>query len=428
MNRQMETKIELRSEEVQDIISQVPGWLLRWGISLIFLLIGALLAVSWFIRYPDVIKASVIVTTDPAPINLVSRASGKILLLKKQNENVSKDEVLAVIQTNANYVDVLSLEKKLVNTDIDTHYQHLYLSLKQPTQAGELQSFLNNAIRSLQELTAFQQNDLHLKQIFHLQKQIASYKTLNQNLNEQLGLMQQETALSHEQFKTDSLLLVQKVIAPLDFNKAKGSYLVQQRSLKNTEAYIISNQLQIGGLEKQLTELEIDKSAKEEQLLTATTNGLNELTSQIKKWKENYLFIAPKAGSLAYLGFIENDQFIESGKPLFAILPNSKQLIAKAEMPLAGAGKVKVGQKVNIRLSNYPYEQFGMLRGTVESISEIPEKEKYTVLISLPEGMTSTYNKQLTFRPQLQGDTEIITEDLRVLERVFYQIRKLVSR
>jgi len=422
----MKTNIELRSEEVQDIISQVPGWLLRWGISLIFLLFIALLAVSWFIRYPDVIKASVVVTTDPAPINLVSRAAGKILLLKKQNVNVNKDEVLAVLQTNANYEDVLRLERTLADTENDTDYQHLHLLLKQPTQAGELQSFLNNAIRSLQELTGFQQNDLHLKQISHLQKQIASYKNLNQNLNKQLGLMQQETVLSHEQFKTDSLLFAQKVIAPLDFNRAKSNYLVQQRSLKNTEAAIISNQLQIGGLEKQLTELEMDKNAKGDQLLTGAANSLNELTSQIKKWKENHLFIAPIFGSLAYLGFIETDQFVESGKPLFAVVSNSKQLIAKAELPVAGAGKVKVGQKVNIRLSNYPYEQFGMLRGTVESISEIPEKEKYTVLISLTEGMTSTYNKPLNFRPQLQGETEIITEDLRVLERVFYQIRKLL--
>jgi HlyD family secretion protein len=127
------------------------------------------------------------------------------------------------------------------------------------------------------------------------------------------------------------------------------------------------------------------------------------------------------------LGFIENDQFIESSKPLFAVLPNSKQLIAKAEMPVAGAGKVKVGQAVNIRLHNYTYEQFGMLLSTVQSISDIPEKEKYTVTIGLPNGMTSTYNKKLNFTPQLQGETEIITEDLRVLERVFYEIRKLVQ-
>ncbi|MFM8832546.1 MAG: secretion protein HlyD, partial [Cytophagales bacterium] len=60
----------------------MPGWLLRWGITLIFVLFLGLLAISWFIKYPDVIKATVVVTTNPAPINLVSRTSGKILLLK----------------------------------------------------------------------------------------------------------------------------------------------------------------------------------------------------------------------------------------------------------------------------------------------------------------------------------------------------------
>jgi hypothetical protein len=127
------------------------------------------------------------------------------------------------------------------------------------------------------------------------------------------------------------------------------------------------------------------------------------------------------------LGFIENDQFMENNKPLFAILPHSNQLIAKAEMPVAGAGKVKVGQAVNIRLYSYPFEQFGMLTGKVESISEIPENKKYTATIHLPNGMNSTHNKLLSFRPQLQGETEIITEDLRLLERVFYQFRKLLQ-
>ncbi|MFM8913314.1 MAG: HlyD family secretion protein [Flammeovirgaceae bacterium] len=417
----MEKEIELRSEEVQDIITQMPGWLLRWGITLIFVLFIGLLAISWFIKYPDVIKATVVVTTNPAPINLVSRTSGKILLLKKQNEHIEKGVVVALLQSNASYEDVLQLER--LATENNFAALDMY---NKPLQVGELQTFLNNAVRAQQELTAFEKNELHEKQISHLQKQVATYKRLNQNLQNQLALMQQETSLSRQQFKADSLLYSQKVIALLDFNKSKNSYLAQQRSLKATEATIISNQLQIGTLEKQLTELTVDKDTRQSQLLTAYTNALNELNAQTKKWKENYLFEAPAAGTLAYLGFIEKDQFIESGKPLFALLPNSNQLIAKAEMPLAGAGKVKVGQTVNIRLHNYPFEQFGMLQGKVESISDVPEKEKYTVYISLPTGMTSSYNKPLVFRPQLQGDTEIITEDLRVLERVFYQVRKLL--
>lgn len=416
----MENRIELRSEEVQEIISQVPGWLLRWGISLIFGLFILLLATSWFIRYPDVIKANMVVTTNPAPITLVSRASGKILLLKKPNEFVRKYEIVATLQTSARFEDILRLERKISQTTTKQDFA-------EPLEVGELQSFLNNTKLTFQEWATFQNNELHQKQIIHLQKQIASYKQLNQNLQNQLDLMKEETTLSHQQFKADSLLFSQRVIAALDFNKTKGNYLIQQRSLKSTEASIISNQLQIGALEKQLTEVEIEKNSKEGQLQINYTNSLNELAAQLKKWKENYLFIATTDGTLAYLGFIESDQFVENNKPLFAILPNSNKLIAKAEMPVAGAGKVKVGQLVNIRLDNYPFEQFGMLTGKVESISEIPEKEKYSVLVNLDKGMISTYNKKLNFTPHLQGEAEIITEDLRMLERVFYQIRKLAN-
>jgi multidrug resistance efflux pump len=260
-----------------------------------------------------------------------------------------------------------------------------------------------------------------------LSKQIVSYKSLNQNLQKQLGLMKQEGTLSYQQFKADSILLAQKVIAPLDFNKTKSAYLLQQRGVKSMEASIISNQLQADGLEKQITELEISRTKEESQLQTTADNAIKELAARLKAWKENFLFAAPVDGTVAYLGFIENDQYIESGKPLFALLPTSNKIIAKAELPVLGSGKVKVGQAVNIRLSNYPFEQFGMLQGKIESISEVPDKENYTVAISLPKGMNSTHNKLLSFRPQLQGETEIITEDLRLLERVFYQFRKLIA-
>jgi hypothetical protein len=98
--------LEIRSEEVQEIISHMPSGLIRWGIGLIFFLFVVLLGISWFVKYPDVIKAKVIVTTNPAPVNLVSRSAGKILLLKKDNEAVTKNEVIALIQNNASITDI----------------------------------------------------------------------------------------------------------------------------------------------------------------------------------------------------------------------------------------------------------------------------------------------------------------------------------
>ncbi len=427
MELQTKEALEIRSEEVQEIITQMPGGLIRWGIGLIFFLFVVLLSISWFVKYPDVIKAKVVVTTDPAPINLVSRAIGKITLLKKPNETATKNELIAFLQTNASLTDMAYLEAALTSYEGNTNTTDLFIALDKNIKAGDLQGYVNATVKSLQDLIAFTETKLHEKQIAHLNKQVLSYKSLNRNLQKQLGLMKQEGALSHQQFKADSILLAQKVIAPLDFNKSKSAHLLQQRGLKGMEASIISNQLQADGLEKQVTELEISSVKEQSQLQTSADNAIKELAARLKAWKENFLFAAPADGTVAYLGSIENDQYIESGKPLFALLPTSNKLIAKAELPVLGSGKVKVGQAVNIRLSNYPFEQFGMLQGKIESISEVPDKENYTVAISLPKGMNSTHNKLLSFRPQLQGETEIITEDLRVLERVFYQIRKLIA-
>ena len=46
---------ELRSEAVQNIIGYIPHWIIRWGITVIFLIVLVLLVGSWFFKYPDVI-------------------------------------------------------------------------------------------------------------------------------------------------------------------------------------------------------------------------------------------------------------------------------------------------------------------------------------------------------------------------------------
>lgn len=423
----MRVSLESQTEEVQEIISQMPTGLIRWGISLIFFLFVILLLIGWFLKYPDTLKAKVVVTTDPSPINLVSRTNGKILLLKKANEPVKKNEIIAYVLASAAIEDIFYLETQINSYKKHNNYKELFSQLDKNIKAGEVQSYLNEIIKALQSFIGFDDNKLQVKQTINLRKQMTSYQNLNQNLQKQLDLMRQEGMLSYQQYKTDSLLFMQKVIALIDFNKAKSIFLTQQRSLKSMEASIISNQLQVDNLEKQITELSISSSKEENELKTNIGNAVSALSYQIKNWKENFLFIAPIDGVLAYLGFTEDQQYIEREKPLFAVLPHSTKVIAKGDLPVHGSGKVKVGQPVNIRLSSYPFEQFGMLQGKIESISEVPDHENYSVIISMPKGMTSTHNLSLTFRPQLQGETEIITEDIRLLERIFYQFRKLLT-
>ncbi len=411
-------KISLRSEEVQEIISHVPNGLIRWGVTVIFIVMVSLISTTWFIKYPDLLIAKVVITTNPAPVNLVSRTDGKITLLKKDNQSCHEGEIIAYIQSNADVETVLTLEQELLSKN---HDLILVISL------GDLQPYFSAWLKAQSAISLFHEIEAFDKQIEQLDRQLNTYKKLNKSLISQEHITKQELQLALEKFKTDSILYLQKVTAAMDYNQSKTTWLQQQRAAKTIETTLLTNELQVNQLQKQITELEIQKNEQEQTLQLNAANTNDELLSQIARWKETFLLTATSNGRVGYLGFLENNTFVDANRALFSIIPEAGTLIAQAELPILGSGKVKTGQAVNIRLDNYPFEQFGLLRGTITSISEIPNEEKYYVSIELPNPLITSQNKTLAFKQQLSGTTEIITEDLRLLERFFYQFRRLLN-
>jgi multidrug efflux pump subunit AcrA (membrane-fusion protein) len=410
---------EIRSEEMQEIISHVPAEVTRWGLTVIFFVLLTLIGTTWFIKYPDLLTANVVITTTPAPVSLVSRTGGKITVLKQDNQVCQKDDVVAFIQSNTDVAAVLDLEKKLT--------QHV-TEIKAAGSLGDLQPYYSSLLNAQTAVSIFHQTAAFDKQIEQLNRQLITYQKLNKSLAVQQLITTQELHLALQKFKTDSVLYERKVTAAMDFNQSKTVWLQQQRAAKAIETTRLGNELQVNQIQKQVSDLTIQKAEQEQKLTLAFTNATNELLGQIEKWKETFLFTATGTGRIAHLGFFETDAFVEANKALFSIVPNEGKLMARAELPIRGSGKVKVGQKVNIRLENYPFEQFGLLRGTIQSISEIPSQEKYYVSIELPDQLYTSQKKNLTFKQQLSGTTEIITEDLRLLERFFYQFRSLLKR
>jgi HlyD family secretion protein len=95
-------------------------------------------------------------------------------------------------------------------------------------------------------------------------------------------------------------------------------------------------------------------------------------------------------------------------------------------LPAIGAGKVKVGQKVNIRLDNYPYMEFGMLEGRIANISDIPDQGMYYATVVFPDGLITSYGKALVFTQRLNGTAEIITNDIRLLHRILQPLKHIL--
>ncbi|EDN72481.1 hypothetical protein BGS_1217 [Beggiatoa sp. SS] len=69
-----------------------------------------------------------------------------------------------------------------------------------------------------------------------------------------------------------------------------------------------------------------------------------------------------------------------------------------------------------------------MAQGLVKQISQIPDEMHYVVAAPLANELITNYGNILAFKPKMPGTTEIITEDIRLLERFFKPILSVLKK
>ncbi|MFT0507484.1 hypothetical protein ACMSDT_03565 [Bacteroides thetaiotaomicron] len=102
-----------RSEEVQTIIDRMPTRGATYAIILTTLLILIILTLGFVIKYPDSVDGQISITAHIAPVRLVANTSGKLHLLHENRTSVCEDQVIAYIDNEANYKDILLLDSLL---------------------------------------------------------------------------------------------------------------------------------------------------------------------------------------------------------------------------------------------------------------------------------------------------------------------------
>ena len=311
----METgkKIELRSEEVQEVMGQIPAWIVRWGITLLFVVVLALLVGSYFFIYPDVIETEMTLTSREPVVKVVARSSGKISGLYAFNgQEVKMDALLAVVENPAKTEDVLRLKKLLARYMGEPERLSYYL-LQDVWLLGDIQPAYMD--------------------------------------------------------------LASKDVSARDYRASVG------------------------------------------QLLAA-----------IHAWEMSYCLVAPSDGRVQLLVQEAPNQYLSSGDVFARIVPNEGETwVGRALLPLQRSGKVKAGQRVIVRFTNFPDQEFGIVNGCLSSVSLVPTEDNYMVEIAFPDGLTTNYGKLLPVSHEMKATAEIVTDDLRLIERFFQPLKKILK-
>lgn len=423
--------IDLRSEEVQEILTKVPHWMIRWGNVLFLGLIIMLLFMSWFVKYPDIIPSEVLITTQIPPQKEFAKVTGKInAILVEDSQEVKNNQPLAILENTANYKDIYKL-KTVIDTiqvnsksfsfpidslpilflgDIESQYALFENSYIQYQLNKELQPFSNEAIA----------NKYSISELNKRLRSLQSQKEINKI----------ELEFINKDLQRNKILFDKGVISAQDYENKQLQYAQAERNYKNFESSISQIREGISNANKTFKVTEINRVKEEMVLLKNVIQFFNQLKKAIKDWELQYAFISKINGTISFLNYWSVNQTVNQGDLVFTIIPNkNSSFIAKLKTPAQNLGKVKIGQQVHIKLQNYPDYEFGVLKGKVIHISEISNKDGfYTIDVSLPSKLITSYNKKIEFKQEMRGTAEIITEDLRLIQRFFYQFNKIIKR
>ncbi len=430
-SKEREKRIELYSEEVQEILGNPPGWIFSWGMSLLFSVVILLFLGSWFFKYPDIIVSEITVTTENVPANLVAKHSGKITgLYANDDEQVKKGQIIAVIENPAVTNDVLKVKETLHEFRNDNWLDTSLLARISKTTftLGEIESSFSLFRSKLDEYIKFTVRDYSEKKILALESQMVNYKGLIGQMKKQVSLQLEDLGITSGQYRRDSLLLSQKVLSSADFEKSRMNLLQKKFTVESAKTTLTNARIQNSQLEQQIMELRQERSVQDENFRLSLTQMLSNLKSAIAQWELNYILISPVDGHLTFSKIWTINQNVNSGELVVTVIPSLRgDIIGILKLPVEGSGKVKKDQRVNVKFSNYPYMEFGMVIGKISKISLVPDEKYYLAEVAFPEGLVSNYGKKLSLLPEMTGSAEIITEDMRLIQRFFKPVKSLLK-
>lgn len=421
--------IEIRSEGVQDILSTPPHWMIRWGNTIIFIILLMILMMSYFIKYPEFIPAPIVVTSQNPPEKLEARTNSKIeKIFIKNGEEVKNEEILMVLQSSSNYEDVLKLKKVIDNTEQNSLTQ-FPVSETSKYKLGELQGDYNSFAKALQDEKLFSRLQPYAPENLAANQSLTENKSRIAILQQQRNLEITKYNLSKKNYDRSQSLFDQGVISSMELENEKIKYLQAEQNLKSINISLSQSEESVSNINKTKSGANINSEKDKINYSSQAIQSFEQLRKSLKQWELNYLIVSSTNGKASFQQFWGENQFLKSGDAILSILPSNKDaIVGRMFVPSVNSGKIVPGQKVLIKLDNYRYQEFGIVEGKVQNISLTPDdKGNYYVDIILPKGLKTSYNKTLPFDKELKGNAEIVTQDLRLIERFFYQIRKLLG-
>ncbi|MDE5759393.1 MAG: HlyD family secretion protein, partial [Bacteroides sp.] len=220
--------VELRSEEVQELMNHISPWVVRSGITVLFVIISVILVGCWIFRYPDSLAAEVTLATEEPPAFVLAHATGRLDTLYVENGSMVRTGAgLGVIGNAALTEDVcllVSWMEQWERADYDWRKGRELFAGKR-LRLGEVQAAFAAFITSLSEYVRFMELDYYARKLRSQERQLDGQRAYLQVAEREYAWMEKEVELAQNKYGLDSTLYAGNAMIAAEFEESESRYL-----------------------------------------------------------------------------------------------------------------------------------------------------------------------------------------------------------
>lgn len=416
-----ENDIDLRSEEVQELLGTPPPWIAKWGMLLALILIVVGLTVLYRVPFPETVETTIRIQRENPGVELVAQQNSYVKeVLVDTEDSVKATQAIVAFQTQGHYEDILILEEKLLY--IEKNMDSLLVAYKMPTDliVGELQEALYVFVAKQEALRRMETGDLADMSIEQIRGEIE--KEERQIADER----RRKRQLESERVSIDEIYIREQNL----YQSGRGDYSELRRAqtnksqwdryIQDAETNIKTRQANIAFLRNQLKSTTALSQGSKRSELSQLKATFRTLTIAVQDWQQRHLITSPIDG-VVILDDIKEQGYVEAGKRVAVVLPSAtSNLIGKTTLDLNQSGQVAEGQKVVVDFYSFPAQQYGAVEGIVQKKSKIPtQDDKLAIEVRFPNGLVTSKGHKLEVGQDMAGKMTIIIQEKRLVEWLF---------
>lgn len=398
--------------ELANAIRHLPPLYTRVLVAGICLAVTGAIAWATFSKVDEVAVASgqVIPSTQVQPMRPLT--SGLIRDIKiTEGKHVQKGEVLVQLDPTSSQAEVERLEK-LVRLERDTLLR-LEAERTKHTQVGPV---LQNQLLA-SRLKEFR--DRQTAAIAETQRQ----QSVLRSAQVQMRRLQSDLQYASQKAQAFNTLLAQGAVPRFDYLDARNKVDTLQ-----TEIAVQAQEIRQAKQAYQAAQKNADRLGAERQseILTQLNQQQQELTdlegklTQAQEQRSQNTIRAAVTGTAYNIKVTKTGATVQPSEELLSIMPEGENLILEAKVQNQDIGFVRVGMRVKVKLVTFPYQEFGMVEGTLSKISPNALNEQnqglvFPVQIQLKQKSFRVKGRRVPLAPGMAATAEIITRQKTVL-------------